>query len=256
MSYNLIVNYSISTRQRVKDATGKSSALQLQTNRVIVGKPDGSQSEALLGVVDTPSAHHPHIQFGNPLATAGLPSATLTFAGWGIQHAGFVWTPGIPGVERGNFMLTFGGSDDPSENLPYVMFGSDGTFILKHLPDTPSEGQADLMIVAGGNVVPQTSSLRFKENVEPLTEDFQKILALQPKSFADKKTGCQGIGYVAEDLDELELNNLLGYDADGQPLTINYKLIPLYLVEVLKDQQRMIKELQVEVTELKLSRQQ
>src|SRR5882672_7814412 len=231
MSYNLIVNYSISTRQRVRDATGKSSALQLQTNRVIVGKPDGSQSEALLGVVDTPSAHHPHIQFGNPLATAGLPSATLTFAGWGIQHAGFVWTPGIPGVER-------------------------GTFILNHLPDTPSEGQADLMIVAGGNVVPQTSSLRFKENVEPLTEDFQKILALQPKSFADKKTGCQGIGYVAEDLDELELNNLLGYDADGQPLTINYKLIPLYLVEVLKDQQRMIKELQVEVTELKLSRQQ
>ncbi|MDX6531876.1 MAG: hypothetical protein QOH41_4166 [Blastocatellia bacterium] len=250
MSIDLVVDNAISASpQPVKDQSGNTSALQVATGIALVGQPKDNLQ--VLGVIATPPAGAAHIQFGNPNATAGQPSASLTFAGWGIRHAGFVWIPTGPG---GSLKLAFGGFNDPNQNSTKFIFNSDGTAAFPGLPNLPASGTSDLTVDHNGNITPQTSSLRFKENVETLNEDFQKILALQPKSFTYKETGVRGIGYAAEELDELELNNLVGYDADGKPLTINYKLIPIYLLEVLKEQQKVMKELQAEVTELKLSR--
>jgi hypothetical protein len=255
MAYKLEVGETItSSPQPVTDEVGRASALQISTNNVIVGQPNWDKFRAPLNVIATPPANCPHLMIGDPNASQGNPSAKLTFAGWNILHAGFVWAPASEGGEPSDFKLTFGANNDPSNNPPYIIFGNDGRVVFKHLPGMPNTGTADLIIVAGGNITTETSSLRFKENVEPLTEDFHKILALQPKSFTDKKTGDQAIGYVAEELDELELKNLIGYDADGKPLTINYKRIPVYMLEVLKEQQKLIKELQAEVSELKASR--
>jgi len=144
-------------------------------------------------------------------------------------------------------------NNNPNNNATKFIFNSDGTAAFPGLPGLPSSGTADLTVDPNGNIAPQTSSLRFKENVELLNEDFQKILALEPKSFTYKDSGFRGIGYTAEEVDELQLNDLVSYDADGKPLSINYKLMPVYLLEIVKDQQRMIRELQAEVSELKSS---
>jgi hypothetical protein len=250
MSIDLVVDNPISpSLQPVKDQNNNASALQVAKSLVAVGQPKDNLE--ILGVIGTPPASGAHIQFGNLNAASGQPSASLTFAGWGIRHAGFVW---IPTGAGGSLKLAFGGQNDPNQNSTKFIFNADGTAAFPGLPNLPGSGTSDLTVDQNGNITPQTSSLRFKENVEALNEDFQKILALEPKSFTYKETGVRGIGYAAEEVDELELNNLVGYDAEGKPLTVNYKFIPVYLLEVLKEQQKVIKELQAEVAELKAPR--
>jgi hypothetical protein len=82
----------------------------------------------------------------------------------------------------------------------------------------------DLSVTSNGTVTTQTSSARFKENVEPLRDDFHKVPSLQPKSFTYKESGQRAIGYMAEDLDDQDLQDLVAYDQEGNPLSIHYKL--------------------------------
>lgn len=116
--------------------------------------------------------------------------------------------------------------------------------------DKASTGD-DLVVDLQGNVSRQVSSERFKENVIEFKDDFSKILSLNPVSFQSKQTGETGLGYIAEDLQAKDLKSLVGYDGDGKPFSVHYKLVPVYLLEVLKEQQKMIKQLQSEMAELK-----
>ncbi len=95
------------------------------------------------------------------------------------------------------------------------------------------------------------SSKRYKENITPLQDDFSKILEAQPVAFTFKKSKEPGIGFIAEDLDELGLRNLVNYDTQGRPRSIRYEMTSLYLLQVLKDQAKSIKELKAENESLK-----
>jgi len=95
------------------------------------------------------------------------------------------------------------------------------------------------------------SSARFKENIEPLADDFHKILKTEPKSFTPKGSSVKGIGFIAEDFDELGLSHLLIYQ-DGRPLSIRYELISVYLLEILKEQVETNRRLEAEIELLKL----
>ena len=97
-----------------------------------------------------------------------------------------------------------------------------------------------------GRVFYYSSSARYKEDIQPLKDDFNKIFEAEPKSFIDKVTGERNIGYIAEEFDALGLNNLVGYK-DGKPDSIKYELICLYLLEVMKDQKRQIDELKTQL---------
>ncbi len=118
---------------------------------------------------------------------------------------------------------------------------------------------ADLDFVsAGANVVLygqrlclQSSSARYKDNIQPLQDDFYKILQAEPKSFTCKTTGQRGIGLIAEEFDELGLSNLIIYNKDNEPESLRYELISVYLLEVIKDQVKTTKQLKEENESLK-----
>lgn len=95
----------------------------------------------------------------------------------------------------------------------------------------------------------ETSSIRYKENINPFIDDFHKILELSPKSFTFKETGQKSFGYIAEELDKLGLKNLVSYDENGQPDAALYKLIPVYLLEIIKDQQDSLNKLKTKTIE-------
>ncbi|HEV3050672.1 MAG TPA: hypothetical protein VGX50_10200 [Longimicrobium sp.] len=86
--------------------------------------------------------------------------------------------------------------------------------------------------------------------MQPLQEDFSKVLLLQPVSFQEKASGARSIGYLAEDVAGHELQSLVAYDSDGQPLSVHYKLLPVYLAEVVKEQHRLIHTLAGQVQAL------
>lgn len=98
---------------------------------------------------------------------------------------------------------------------------------------------------ATGKLTYDTSSYRYKENVTnyQIPNAFN-LLNIQPKHYTRKDTGNEEIGYIAEDLDELGLKDLVVYDEKGRPDAINRKNIPVYLVEIIKNQEQRINQLE------------
>lgn len=113
-----------------------------------------------------------------------------------------------------------------------------------YMPNISSGSGTTLVIENSGRVLKSSSSRRYKTNVSALLDKFQLILQAQPVQFSYiGQPGQQDIGYIAEDLHELGLTNLVVYDNQGQPDAIRYDKICLYLNEIVKDQARELAEL-------------
>jgi hypothetical protein len=104
---------------------------------------------------------------------------------------------------------------------------------------------AGVPIVAdgSGNFYRQSSSIRFKENVESLETDYYKVLDLDSVSYNYKDTGVYSVGYIAEEADKLNLPGFVLYNESGQPEGLRYDLVGFYLKEVVKDQKLKIDSL-------------
>lgn len=90
------------------------------------------------------------------------------------------------------------------------------------------------------------SSRRYKEKITPLTDKFDKILEVQPKTYTrpGEDPDYWELGYIAEEFDELGLKKLVSYDEEGLPSAINYTKMTLYVVEVLKGFQKRLEALE------------
>ena len=91
----------------------------------------------------------------------------------------------------------------------------------------------------------QTSSRRYKENIEDLTlEDAQKLLELRPVTYdyinKANGTGCQGL--IAEEVDEIMKYPVI-YNDEGQPDGIDYSKFVPSLIKLVQIQQNEIDEL-------------
>jgi hypothetical protein len=102
-----------------------------------------------------------------------------------------------------------------------------------------------------GNFYYDSSSARYKDNIEDLTDNFSTILKAQPRKFKWKKSGISDIGFIAEEFDALGLKSLVAYNKDGLPESIHYEKVPLYLLGVAKNQQAQIGDLKKENDALK-----
>ncbi len=103
-----------------------------------------------------------------------------------------------------------------------------------------------------GGIYYQSSSARVKENIRPFVDNWQKVLSLEPKQFTYKESGHQSIGYIAEQLDSLGLTALVQYDQNGNPISINYQLLSVYVIELLKEYNQRIAELESLVRQLQI----
>ncbi len=100
---------------------------------------------------------------------------------------------------------------------------------------------------SNGKFYYDNSFARHKENITNLHVDFNTILAARPVQYTRPGTpGRIEIGYIAEEMEALGLLQLIGYDKEGLVENFNYEKMILYVVEVLKDQNKTI-ENQLEV---------
>ncbi len=106
-----------------------------------------------------------------------------------------------------------------------------------------SASAGSALIISGNNVYIQSSIRSLKDDIQPLNDDFGKILNTSPVSFTDKNTGMPGIGYIAEDFENAGLQNLLVYE-NGKLVSLRYDLISVYNLEVIKKQQEQIEKQQ------------
>jgi hypothetical protein len=165
---------------------------------------------------------------------------TFAHAPAGTAGTAISWTPHLEIQTDGDVIVPTGnvgiGTTNPGTKLAVTGLTSGGGNTLRIVPGT-------------GNIYYEASSKKYKDNIQPLEDDFYKILKATPKSFVYKTTGEKDIGYIAEEFEELGLHNLLTY-RDGQPDAIKYDLLSLYILEIIKDQQRQIENLRIKNKEL------
>ncbi len=101
---------------------------------------------------------------------------------------------------------------------------------------------------AGTLTTTNPSSLEYKENIEPIDLKPQRLLELKPMSYNWKSNEKEDFGYIAEDVKEV-LPEL--YQDDGMTKGYDVAKLPVYIIELLKEQQVAIDSLKAEVAALK-----
>jgi len=101
-------------------------------------------------------------------------------------------------------------------------------------------------LVVDGSIT-ERSSLRFKENIQPLNDSLSKINKLEGVSFT--RNGVNEIGMIAEEVEKV-LPEVVSYDTDNNPLGIEYSRVTSVLIEGIKDLYTIIRNQERRINEL------
>ena len=180
----------------------------------------------------------------------GSPTLTITNTGVGLKPTiAIVGNLSVSQYATVSASLAVGYSSVPAGTGNAVFSGNVGigTTLTSTSPlavaNLPTGGIITLMVDADGNVFKAASSIRYKDNIQPFSTDFKKILFASPKKYTYKSTGTADIGYLAEEFDQLGLTDLVIYDKDNRPDALKYDKISLFMLEVMKGQQNDIQAL-------------
>jgi len=90
--------------------------------------------------------------------------------------------------------------------------------------------------MATGEVYTFSSSIRYKKDVQNLNyNDYKNVLNLTPVKFKWKSTNKESIGFIAEEAHKLGLNKFVDYNSKGEVEGLNYKLLTVALIGILKN---------------------
>jgi len=170
--------------------------------------------------------------------------------------AAFRFSGGTSSSNSGNTITTgnrigigtvfYDSTQQPSEALDI-----NGSARFRSIGNAASAGA--LHYTANGTLTINTSDIRLKENVEPLNNSLEKLLQLSGVTYNWIGQEEKRIGFIAQDVEKIipELvftNNNTEEKIKG----IHQDNLTAILVEAIKEQQKIIEELKVEITNLKL----
>ena len=100
---------------------------------------------------------------------------------------------------------------------------------------------------ANGKLFKQSSSRRYKTNIEALDTGLDVVLNLRPVRFEYKDSGQKDIGLIAEEVEKIS-PDLVIYDGQGRPDAVKYDKVALYLLSVVRNQQEEIAALKENIS--------
>jgi len=106
--------------------------------------------------------------------------------------------------------------------------------------------------VSGGfaaTAITETSALKFKENITPLSSQLEIINKLNPVNFDWKEDGKKDFGFIADEVEEI-IPELVSYK-DDEVHGLHYSKLTPILVKALQEQQTQIEVLKQEIKKLK-----
>jgi hypothetical protein len=117
---------------------------------------------------------------------------------------------------------------------------------------------ATLEVKAGGTTLADAwstrSSRRWKENIQPIDDPLGKVMRLRGVYFNWKANGKHDIGMIAEEVGEV-IPEVVTYEDNGKDAkSLDYARLVSVLVEAIKEQQKEIEKLRLEIEELKKQR--
>ena len=96
-----------------------------------------------------------------------------------------------------------------------------GSLTCNGIYDLTTGAAANVVIAANGIFYRSTSSAKYKTDINYEGVDGSKVYNLKPVSFKDKKSHVEYLGFIAEDVHEVE-PRLVDYDKDGNPDALHY----------------------------------
>jgi hypothetical protein len=240
IALNAVTSGKISSNAvtNAKIANGAVTRTKIGDGEVIGAKiADGSVSNSkITGLAVT----------SNKIATGAVTGVTIANgAVTSGKLASSVFGPGSNQAARGNHTHTINGSTSATSGA------SAGTAHTHNY-----------VFRAGLANAPSTKRLK-KEISDFFVEDPKRILNLQAKkykyknqlkSYHSSKNRQWLHGYMAEDVLEAGLEELVGYDEKGRAASLDYSLISLFLVELAKVHESEINSLKEEIQRLKEER--
>jgi hypothetical protein len=105
---------------------------------------------------------------------------------------------------------------------------------------------------ATGQIGWDNSTRRAKQNIQPLKDDFMKLLQMEARTYTRAWDANRWeIGFIAEEFEDIGLKRLVYYEQDGKtPNGLNYEKMVVYLTEIAKIQQQKIEAQQQQIETL------
>jgi len=93
-----------------------------------------------------------------------------------------------------------------------------------------------------GGTITESSSIRYKTNIENVKYGLDKVLQLRGVTYDKKDTGVRELGLIAEEVNKI-LPDVVLKNEEGQPDSVSYGRLTAVLIEAVKDLQSQINEL-------------
>jgi hypothetical protein len=153
-----------------------------------------------------------------------------------------------------------GGTGVSSHTHPLTLSGSISSSGLHGGHSTGFNGSHSHSVSVSGTTQSNTSTLKLKKEISDYEiDDVKKLLNLQLKRYKyknqvrylqDDLNREWMYGYIAEEVLENGIEEIVGYDENKDPASLNYGLLSTLVLELVKEQQKEIDSLKEELQEL------
>jgi hypothetical protein len=185
-------------------------------------------------------------------AIGGYALSSNTKGGYNIAvgyGAGQNNTTGSNNIEIGN-----SGASTDTGDIRIGTAGSQTATFLAGIYGTTVSG-VEVFVNANGQLGTFTSSRRYKNDIKDMGDVSAKLMQLRPVTFRYKDSAEKGphalqYGLIAEEVAKV-YPDLVQFDKQGRPYTVNYHLLtPMLLNELQKEQRRLVAQ-KTELTAMK-----
>jgi hypothetical protein len=182
-------------------------------------------------------------------------------------NVGYVWgdnaVVGIGSSAAGNVPLVFwtagnekarieaNGNFGVGTNTPATRFHVNGTIRYTNRP-----AAATVTLIGydvNGDLTNSSSSLRYKHDIQTYDKGLEIVKQLRPVSFKFNGEGRENIGFIAEEVDELGLTEVMLYDEEGKPDGVLYSNMVSLLTKALQEAVLKIETLETRIEALEQS---
>jgi trimeric autotransporter adhesin len=112
---------------------------------------------------------------------------------------------------------------------------------------------ATVLVASNGQLGTITPSERFKDEIKPMADASEALLALKPVTFRSKKeidsAGISQFGLVAEEVEKVN-SDLVVRDEQGKPYSVRYDQVNAMLLNEFLKEHRKVEKVEATVAEL------
>jgi len=235
-NYSLIVN----------SGQAIAGAMSVQANGSVTGMSCNSYNGLGISCITSGSSIAAYIKASYEDAVYALTNATGYSAVHGVNNAGSPddYSYGVAAYSSGNYSLY---SSKGSKLDGNVVFGAQ---LYAPSMDSDAGTYAVKWTSVTGKFTKDTSSLRYKHDIERLSFDVNLYNEIKPSKFKYNSNNSNDVGFIAEEMITL-FPDLVILDKNNRPDAIKYDRISVYNVLANQYNNSRIKELESKIAELK-----